>query len=120
MKYSIGKAATATGKSKSTISRAISTGRLSAKNTGTVKNRRYEIDASELHRVFPATVAQQQEQNDTQPIPQPITESAEISLMREMLERERETVADLRERLTRAEFQLTDQRPKSRSWWPFK
>jgi hypothetical protein len=119
MKYSIGQAATATGKSKSTISRAITTGRLSAKNTGNVKNRRYEIDASELHRVFPATVAQPQERNDTQPDAQPFPESRETALLREMLERERETVADLRERLTRAELQLTDQRPKRRSWWPF-
>ena len=31
---------------------------------------------------------------------------------REMLERERDTVSDLRERLTRAELQLTDQRAK--------
>ena len=37
------------GKSKSSISRAIDTGRLSANRNGNL----FEIDASELHRVFP-------------------------------------------------------------------
>ena len=78
---------------------------------------RYEIDPSELFRVFPATVAQPEKQNDTQPRSKPTPESTETALLREMLERERDTVADLRERLTRAELQLTDQRPKRR-WWP--
>jgi ribosomal protein S9 len=41
-------------------------------------------------------------------------------MLREMLERERETVQDLRERLTRAELLLTDQRTKPRkSFWSF-
>ncbi len=31
----------------------------------------------------------------------------------------RRTFTDLRERLTRAELQLTDQRSKPRRWWPF-
>ena len=115
MKFSIGQAAKETGKSKSTISRAIDTGRMSAKKVGN----RYEIDPSELFRVFPATIAQPQERNDTQPKTQPAKDSTETALLREMLERERDTVADLRERLTRAELQLTDQRPKRRSWWPF-
>lgn len=111
MKFSIGQAAIETGKPKSTISRAIKTGRISAKKVGN----RYEIDPSELFRVFPATVAQPNKPNDTQPA----KDSTETALLREMLERERDTVADLRERLTRAELQLTDQRPKRRSWWPW-
>jgi hypothetical protein len=45
-------AAKATGKSKSSISRAIETGRLSANRNGG----RFEIDAAELHRVFPLKV----------------------------------------------------------------
>jgi excisionase family DNA binding protein len=111
MKFTIGQAATETGKPKSTISRAIKSGRISASKVGN----RYEIDPSELFRAFPAKVAQLQEKNETQPV----TGSNEISLLREMLERERDTVADLRERLTRAELLLTDQRPKPRNWWPF-
>lgn len=119
MKFSIGQAAKETGKSKSTISRAIKTGRLSANKSGD----KYEIDASELFRVFDATGAQPVPQNDRQPHSAPPTQPAssdtEARMLREMLERERETVQDLRERLTRAELLLTDQRTKPRKWWPF-
>lgn len=115
MKLTIGQAAKETGKPKSTISRAIKSGKISAVKNGN----RYEIDPSELFRVFPATVAQPTERNDTQPPAQPTSDSTETALLREMLERERDTVSDLRERLTRAELQLTDQRTKPRRWWPF-
>jgi excisionase family DNA binding protein len=115
MKLTIGQAAKETGKPKSTISRAIKSGKISAIKNGN----RYEIDPSELFRVFPATVAQPSERNDTQPPAQPASESTETALLREMLERERDTVSDLRERLTRAELQLTDQRTKPRRWWQF-
>lgn len=49
MKHSLGTAATATGKSKTTIHRAIKSGKLSAfrREDGT-----FEIDPAELHRVF--------------------------------------------------------------------
>jgi len=64
MKLTIGQAAKETGKSKSTISRAIKTGRISAQKTGD----RYEIDPAELFRAFPpATGAQPSQSNDTQP-----------------------------------------------------
>ena len=49
MSYTLGTAAKATGKSKATISRAIRSGRISAKKT---KGGSYEIDPAELHRVF--------------------------------------------------------------------
>ena len=67
MKYSLSEAAKATGKNKTTIQRAIKSGKISASkgNGGS-----YEIDPSELHRVFPPTVAQRDAQhmqsNDTQ------------------------------------------------------
>lgn len=52
MVYTLGKAAKATGKSKATISKAIKSGRISArKGDGGV----YQIDPSELHRVYPPT-----------------------------------------------------------------
>jgi hypothetical protein len=49
MKHSLGTAAIATGKSKTTIHRAIKSGKISAfrREDGT-----FEIDPSELHRVF--------------------------------------------------------------------
>jgi len=49
MKFTAGQAAKEVGKSLPTISKAIKTGRLSAKRVGN----RYEIDASELFRVWP-------------------------------------------------------------------
>lgn len=52
MNYSLSQAAKVTGKSKSSISRAIDTGRLSANRNGGI----FEIDAAELHRVFPLKV----------------------------------------------------------------
>jgi hypothetical protein len=52
MNYSLSQAAKVTGKSKSSISRAIETGRLSANRNGGL----FEIDAAELHRVFPLKI----------------------------------------------------------------
>lgn len=50
MGYTIGQAAKATGKSKSTISKAIKKGRISA-TQNEIGN--YNIDPSELHRIYP-------------------------------------------------------------------
>lgn len=49
MKYTLGTAAKATGLSKTTIHRAIKSGKLSANRN---ENGSFEIDASELHRVY--------------------------------------------------------------------
>ena len=51
MFYSLAEAAEEVGKSKMTIQRAIKKGRLSA---GRDENGAYQIDAAELHRVYPA------------------------------------------------------------------
>ena len=51
MKYTLGTAAKATGKSKSTLSRDIKNGRISAIRGD---NGSFEIDPSELHRVYPS------------------------------------------------------------------
>lgn len=68
MTYTLGQAATATGKSKSTIQRAIESGKISGSKDN---NGHYALDPSELHRVYPpvasATVAQPAPSNDTQP-----------------------------------------------------
>lgn len=117
---SIGAASRLCGKSKSTISRAIKSGKLSAGRNGSG----YEIDPAELARVFPwntATVAQPLQWNDEQPPATPSSEALETEnrLLREMLDRERETVADLRERLTKTQALIEDQRakPSRRKWW---
>jgi excisionase family DNA binding protein len=63
MKYSLSEAAKATGKNKTTIQRAIKNGKISAKKGD---GGSYEIDPSELHRVFPPAAAQHPQSNDTQ------------------------------------------------------
>lgn len=52
MKYTLGQAAKATGKSKSTISRAIRKGKLSAEHD---VHGQFAIDPAELHRVYPVS-----------------------------------------------------------------
>ena len=50
MTYTLGTAAKATGKAKSTILKAIRSGKISASKN---ENKEWSIDPSELHRVFP-------------------------------------------------------------------
>ena len=50
MSYTLGQAARATGKSKTTIQRAIRSGKISAEKT---VNGAWEIEPSEVHRVYP-------------------------------------------------------------------
>lgn len=142
MKYSLSDAAKAAGKNKTTIQRAIKNGRLSA-----AKNDfgAYEIDAAELHRVFPLATTQRdaphRQSNDAQ---QPIDASGNdvpariIALEKELavaqarsigLEEQRQqmtdTIDDLRARLDRSEDRVTallgapDQPPRRRllGWW---
>ena len=52
MRYTLGQAARAVGKSKSTISRAIRKGKISAEHDA---HGQFAIDPAELHRVYPAT-----------------------------------------------------------------
>ena len=107
MGLSAREAAKETGKAITTITRAIETGRMSA--TGG-KGVPYDIDPSELFRVFPS----KRSANDgaTSPKSQHATpENAtatgvldlEVKMLRDMLAREQDTVADLRARLDAAE-----------------
>lgn len=102
MKYTAGQAAKATGKSIPTITRAIKKGAISAERTASGG---YLIDPAELHRVFPAVTSDPNENHNTlasetsqDAIVTPRTD-LEIRMLREMLAREQETVADLRARL---------------------
>lgn len=112
--YSLTQAAKATGKSKPTISKAIKTGRLSANKIGNG----YEIDAAELFRVYPKAPEKVPEQ-ETSGEPRVALLELEVRMLREQLDREQETVTDLRGRLSRMEALVTDERPARRSWWPF-
>lgn len=99
MKLTLGTAAKATGKSKTTIYRAIKSGKLSADYDG-----EYSIDPSELFRVFEPlqrNVTCNGEWNDTQPLAQPpvTPESVLIEAMKQQLSDRQSTIDDLRKRL---------------------
>ena len=77
MVYTLGEAAKATGKSKATISKAIKYGRISAKKNDSGA---FQIDPSELHRVYPVNV--ESEQKHTPKLTQVNSEDA--GLVREL------------------------------------
>lgn len=125
MRYTLGTAAKATGKAKSTILRAIKSGTISASKA---HDGSYEIEPSELHRVFPPNGAQQAPSNDAQP-PEERVETLRLRL--EILEAERQrerdqmqsTIDDLRARLDRSEERITgllSGPPKRNGWWPWR
>ena len=64
MPYTLGQAAKATGKQKSTILEALRNGRISAAKDDLG---RYQIDPAELHRVYPPTVHAEREETPTTP-----------------------------------------------------
>ncbi len=135
MKYTLSEAASATGKNKATIQRAIKSGKISASKG---ESGSYEIDPSELHRVFPpvaqrvAPLANATMRNDAQHT----EKSADFNALQRIADLEKElavmeerkngldeqkrhltdTVEDLRKRLDSSEGRvlalLNDQRPK--------
>jgi hypothetical protein len=105
MVYTLGEAAKATGKSKATISKAIKSGRISAKKGETGA---FAIDPSELHRVYPLTV--EVEQEDT-PLTQRVN-SKDGELIRELQARLEAT----QERLTDKETVISDLREDRDRW----
>ena len=90
MKYTAGKAAEAAGLAKSTITKAISSGKLSAVKNA---NGAWEIDAAELHRVFPP------KQSETVSIEQtatPAENTHEIEFLKKQLEAAQEQIDDIK------------------------
>ena len=124
MRYTLGTAAKATGKAKSTILRAIKSGTISAQKS---HDGSYEIEPSELHRVFEPNSAQLASSNDTQPIEE---HGATLRIRLEILDAERQrerdqmqtTIDDLRARLDRSEDRITAllaSPSKRMRWWPW-
>lgn len=113
MQYTLGEAAKATGKSKTTLHRAIKSGKISATRQG---DNSYSIDPSELHRVFPPVTPkhtpEQLHRNDTEH-QDGTAETLRFQLETAEKERERErqlmqeTIADLREDRDRWRQQAT-------------
>lgn len=144
MPYSLKQAATASGKSKPTILRAIQSGKISAEKD---EQGEWQIEPAELHRVYPPvterTGSDETAWNDTQQADSPFETAllrAEVEQMRERfsyleIDRDRErreasdTITDLRRRLDQSEQErrdvnrqltalLTDERPKSETPGP--
>ncbi len=115
MQLSLSAAAKEMGRSKSTLSRAIKEGRLSATRC---EDGSYRIDPAELYRVFSSPVPQPTTSNTAQPASERDgtlrmqLEVAERERDREREERNREreqmqaTIDDLRTRLDRAESRI--------------
>jgi excisionase family DNA binding protein len=126
---SLGQAARATGASKSTIQRAIKTGRLSATR---LEGGGYSIDPSELFRVY-APVSQAPadatdastgpvERHTTPAAPAAVYE-AQIASLREVGDLLRGQLGDLREDRDRWRNQaerLALAPPARRPWWPWR
>jgi excisionase family DNA binding protein len=109
---SLSQAAKLTGKSKSTINRAIKTGKLSAVRHG---DGSYSIDPAELSRAFDVEPSEGAKRCDTEPDGTSLLER--LSALEALLSREREISADLKEDRDRWRQQATallaDQRPPS-------
>ena len=98
MKFTISTAAAATGKGKSTIHRAIQSGKLSATR---LDDGSFEIDASELFRVFTHVPTGHPEIIPVGSIGAEVLQ-AENEFLKRQLEREREFVRSLEGLLTEA------------------
>lgn len=122
VELSLSQAAKLTEKSKSTINRAIKTGKLSATRHD---DGSYSIDPAELSRVFKMEPEDSSKRSGTEPDGTRLLER--IEALEAMLSREREVSADLKEDRDRWRQQatalLTDQRPPTLSqtrWWPWR
>jgi excisionase family DNA binding protein len=102
MSYTLGEAAKATGKSKMTIQRAIKSGRLSASRRD---DDTYDIDPSELHRVFPSVITVEPDTGNKgqDDIPN------DMAVLRLELKVRDEKIAALQAEREREREQLTDQ-----------
>lgn len=118
---SLSQAAKLSGKSKSTINRAIKSGKISATRHD---DGSYSIDPAELSRAFEMEPNGGSKRSDAEPDETRLLER--IEALEAMLNREREISADLKEDRDRWRQQatalLTDQRisQKKSSWWPWR
>ena len=122
MGYSLGQAAKAAGRSKTTVHRAIAGGRLSAART---ESGGWSIDPAELARVFPADSSGNGLMEQIGTAEPPAAELAQVRADRDrfraLAEERDETIRDLR---TRLDAEAEERRKLTailtgprRSWW---
>src|SRR4051794_7991547 len=125
MAYTLGQAAKAAGISKTSLHRAIQKGRVSAAKND---NGSYEIEPSELHRVYPPAIDMDRSANldlgqvgTGETVVETEVLRREVQILRERLDDKEAVIGDLRERLNQSEQErrekdrqltalLTDQR----------
>lgn len=110
MAYTLGEAAKATGISKASISRAVSSGRISATKNG---DGSFSIEPVELHRVYPPksvvtvsptpNVTPDTHHANTRNTPDSNVLQAKLDAALEQLRDREGTIGDLRQRLDRSE-----------------
>lgn len=122
-RYTLGTAAKATGKSKTTIQRAISKGQISAEK---MPGGGYSIDPAELHRIFPMitsdTVSRDPFLDTARPSDETPELRAKIDALEAMLVREREALDEVRADRDAWKQQATALLAapgKRRGWWPW-
>jgi len=108
MGLTLRQAAELSGTSRSTIHRALKNGKLSG---GRLEDGAWDIDPSELARVFPWDIAEPvqrdtmgQERNGSRERESVL--DVRVEMLERQLDRERDTVEDLRKRLDRAEDRI--------------
>lgn len=132
MGLTLRQAADLCGASRSTIHRALKSGKLSGNR---LEDGAWDIDPSELARVFPWDISEPVQRDNPERGREGTSEReavlvVKVEMLEHQLERERDTIADLRKRLDRAEdrvLALTSQTlppapeltPTRRRWWPF-
>jgi len=123
-RYTLGTAAKATGKSKTTIQRAIAKGQISADK---LQNGGYSIDPSELHRVFPMagteTVSCDPEVDTTRLMDETPALREKLVASEAMLAREREALDEMRKERDAWKQQATAllaAPQRRRRWWPWR
>ena len=123
MRYTLGMAAKATGKTKTTIQRAISSGKISAVK---LDDGGYSIDPSELHRVFPLifreTVSRDPALDTARPQDETPILRAKIEALEAMLSRERDALDEVRmdrDAWKQQATALLAAPPKRRGLWPW-
>ena len=117
--FTLGTAAKHVGKSKPTISKAIKDGKLSATKVDGV----YQIDPSELSRVFPSTATTSPQATTSLSVPLALSEQRNVHLeatvedlksrLDDMKAERDQALQDAREDRNRVVALLEDQRPKS-------
>jgi hypothetical protein len=119
MKYTAGQAATATGISKATITRALKSGKISGQKDASGA---WVIDPAELHRVFPPVASTQ---NETQLMQQSATphKTPDFSALERENQMLREALNDAKQERDRwheiADRLSISPPPRRKSWWPW-